>query len=123
MRYNNSIRNTATEGVGEMKKMATEKQIAFIEKLQGERRVSSETQELIDYVDAMGGRMSCRQASTIIDSLLRDPKKSAPKLDIGDKVRTRKFGVGTVKAIDGPVVTVETARGEENFHISYLRAA
>jgi len=90
---------------------ASDKQMALISKLRGERVETESVTEKLSYIEMMGGRMTTGQASQLIDALLAAPRLNVPVLTVGCQVRTPKFGVGTVTAIDGVRVTVDTARG------------
>jgi len=92
-------------------KAASDKQMALIEKLRGERVETESVTEKLTYIDTLGGRMTVGQASQIIDALLEAPRLNTPALTVGCQVRTPKCGTGTVTAINGTHVTVETARG------------
>ena len=100
---------------------ASDKQIALIEKLRDERVETESVTGKLAYIDSMGGRMSAGQASQIIDALLEAPRLDTQALTVGCQVRTPKFGIGTVTAIDGTHVTVETSRGVKVLYAPMLK--
>lgn len=103
-------------------KQATDKQEALISKLRGERIETDEVRAIDTYVlETESGRMSVGQASKLIEALLAAPRITTGHIEVGCQVRTPKFGIGTVAAIDGPVVTVTVARGEKKMHASALK--
>jgi len=104
-----------------MRKAASEKQVALVEKLRGERMETEKVQELIAYIDTLGGRMTSGQASQLIGALLESPKMHRPSIEVGSEVGTPRFGRGTVLAIDGDIVTVETSHGIKKMFAGMLK--
>jgi hypothetical protein len=61
------------------------------------------------------------EQTQIIEALLAAPHTNTGSIEVGGQVRTPKFGIGTVVAIDGNVVVVETAHGLKSMFAGSLR--
>lgn len=80
----------------------------------------------LDVMDFYKAEWTKQMASSLISELLAvtesKPATAKKSIEVGGEVRTKTDGTGTVTAIDGNFITVETSKGAKEYHRDFVKA-